>query len=126
MVITLTPIKRYKRLLTSAHVFALCIFIICRVYVARLVFVFCFICLSRAYFSFVYDVPRRLKEAQFISLIGFNDNTVILKDARKSGKFSEVQIRNKNLRYLTDENSPDCIHVGFALALPEVRKALNH
>lgn len=76
--------------------------------------------------SALMELERRniLKEAQFISLIGFNDDTVILKDARKAGRFFEVQIRNKKLRCVT-ENSPDCIHVGFALALPEVRKALN-
>ncbi len=77
--------------------------------------------------SALMELERRniLKEAQFISLVGFNDDIVIMKDVRKSGKFFEVQIRNKKLRCLTDENSSDCIHVGFALALPEVRKALN-
>lgn len=65
-----------------------------------------------------------LKESQFVSLISINDDIVFLKDARKSGRFFEVQLRNKKLKCLTD-NSSDCIHVGFALALPEVRKALN-
>lgn len=67
---------------------------------------------------------RMLKEAQFISLMGFTDDTVILKDVRKNGRLIEVQIRNKNLKCIS-ENTSDCIHVGFALALPEVRKALN-
>lgn len=65
-----------------------------------------------------------LKEAQFISLVGFNDDTVILKDVRKSGRFFEVQIRGKKLTCITEDNDEECIHVGFALALPEVRKAL--
>jgi hypothetical protein len=65
-----------------------------------------------------------LREAHFISLIGFADDAVILKDVRKDGRLIEVQIRNNYLKCLHDNNS-DCIHVGFALALPEVRKILN-
>lgn len=67
---------------------------------------------------------RMLREAQFISLVGFSDDEVILKDMRKNGRLIEVQIRNNNLKCIA-ENTSDCIHVGFALALPEVRKALN-
>lgn len=67
---------------------------------------------------------RMLREAQFISLVGFSDDAVILKDMRKNGRLIEVQIRNKNLKCIAEDTS-DCIHVGFALALPEVRKALN-
>lgn len=67
---------------------------------------------------------RMLREAQFISLVGFNDDTVILKDMRKNGRLIEVQVRNKNLKCISEDTS-DCIHVGFALALPEIRKALN-
>jgi hypothetical protein len=65
-----------------------------------------------------------LRVAQFISLIGFGDDAVILKDVRKEGRLVEVQIRNKNLKCLHHDSS-DCIHVGFVLALPEVRKALT-
>lgn len=67
---------------------------------------------------------RMLKEAQFISLMGFTDDTVILKDVRRNGRLIEVQIKNKNLKCLS-ENTSDCIHIGFALALPVVRKALS-
>ena len=76
--------------------------------------------------SALIELERRkiLREAQFISLIGFGDDSVILKDVRKDGKLIEVQIRSKNLKCLYDDSS-DCIHVGFALALPEVRKVLN-
>jgi hypothetical protein len=76
--------------------------------------------------SALIELERRriLREAQFISLIGFNDDGVILKDMRKNGRLIEVQVRNKNLKCIT-EDTFDCIHVGFALALPEVRKALN-
>lgn len=59
-----------------------------------------------------------------LPVFGFVDDAVILKDIRKDGKLIEVQIRNKGLNCLHDNRS-DCIHVGFALALPEVRKILN-
>lgn len=77
--------------------------------------------------SALIELERKnmLREAQFISVVGFNDNMLTLKDARKNNRFFEVQIRNRKLRCITDDNSPDCAHVGFALALPEVRKALN-
>jgi hypothetical protein len=76
--------------------------------------------------SALIELERRkiLRQAQFISLIGFADDAVILKDVRKDGRLIEVQIRNKYLRCIHDDRS-DCIHVGFALALPEVRKVLN-
>ena len=66
-----------------------------------------------------------LREAQQISVIGFGDDNVILKDVRKVDRFIEVQIRGRRLKCLSD-NKFDCIHVGFALALPEVRKALSN
>jgi hypothetical protein len=76
--------------------------------------------------SALIELERRkmLKEAQFISLMGFTDDTVILKDVRKNERLIEVQIKDKNLKCISEKTS-DCIHVGFALALPEVRKALN-
>lgn len=76
--------------------------------------------------SAVIELERRqiLKEAQLISLVGFGEDSVILKDAKKENKLIEVQIRDKRLK-CTTEDKFDCIHVGFALALPEVRKALN-
>lgn len=76
--------------------------------------------------SALIELERRkiLKEAQFISLVGFGDDAVILKDVRKEEKLIEVQIKNKNLKCIS-EDMFDCIHVGFALALPEVRKVLN-
>lgn len=76
--------------------------------------------------SALVELERRkiLREAQLVSLIGFGDDSVILKDARKENQLIEVQIRDKKLKCITEGRS-DCIHVGFALALPEVRKALN-
>jgi gluconate kinase len=78
--------------------------------------------------SALMELERReiLHEAGLISLLTFTDdnNIVILKDARKDNHFVEVQIKGKRLKCLND-NSADCIHVGFALAIPEVRKALR-
>jgi hypothetical protein len=74
----------------------------------------------------IMELERKkiLREAQFISVIGFQDNLLYLKDVREDQKFVEVQILEKKLKCLT-ENSYNCIHVGFALALPEVRKVLK-
>jgi len=57
-------------------------------------------------------------------LVGFGEDTVILKDAKKVNRLIEVQIRDKKAKCITEDKF-DCIHVGFALALPEVRQALN-
>ena len=74
------------------------------------------------------ELERRnmLREAAFISLAAQPEgNTILLRDSRKENKIFEVQIRpnNKKLRCLQDKGD-NCVHVGFALALPEVRKAL--
>jgi len=76
--------------------------------------------------SALIELERRniLREAQQISVIGFGDDSVILKDVRKIDRFIEVQVRDRKLKCISD-NKFDCIHVGFALALPEVRRALN-
>lgn len=76
--------------------------------------------------SAIIELERRqiLKEAQLISLVGFGEDIVILKDAKKENRLIEVQIRDRRLKCITDDKF-ECIHVGFALALPEVRKALD-
>lgn len=67
---------------------------------------------------------RLIREAASISLVGLFDNTITLKDARNKERFVEVQIKEKSIKCLAD-NVDSCIHVGFALALPEVRKILK-
>ena len=76
--------------------------------------------------SAIIELERRqiLQKAQLISLVGFGEDSVILKDAKKENRLIEVQIRDKRLKCITEDKF-DCIHVGFALALPEVRKALH-
>lgn len=76
--------------------------------------------------SALIELERRdlLNKAAQISLVALQDNTIILKDFKNKEKFVEVQIKNGKLRCSTCEK--DCIHIGFALALPEVRKALSN
>jgi hypothetical protein len=74
------------------------------------------------------ELERRnmLREAGFISLAAPPDgNTILLRDSRKGNRIFEVQIlANKKLKCMQDKDY-DCVHVGFALALPETRKALS-
>lgn len=60
--------------------------------------------------SALIELERRkiLREAQFISLVGFGDDAVILKDVRKDGRLIEVQIRNRNLKCISEDKF-DCI-----------------
>jgi len=76
--------------------------------------------------SALMELERRqiIREAFFISLIDIHEDVITLKDARNRDKFIEVQIKNNRIKCLTD-NKQECIHVGFVLALPEVRKALK-
>lgn len=77
--------------------------------------------------SALMELERRdmLRESGSISFVTFEDDMVILKDTRgQNSKFFEVQRKGKLLKCLTDD-SMDCVHVGFALALPEVRRALT-
>ena len=70
------------------------------------------------------ELERRelINQAAYISLIAINDNVIILKDVEKRS-FAEVYLRNRTLKCDTC-NQDNCIHVGFALALPEIRKSL--
>ena len=76
--------------------------------------------------SALMELERRqiIREAAFISLVGIYGDIITLKDARNKDRFVEVQIKNKRIKCITDEKT-DCIHVGFVLALPEIRKVLN-
>lgn len=76
--------------------------------------------------SALLELERRdmIRDASFISLVTYSEpNIVVLKDSRKKDRYVEVQIKNNKLKCL-DDDSFECIHVGFALALPEVRKAM--
>ncbi len=73
------------------------------------------------------ELERRnmLREAAFISLAAQPDgNSILLRDSRKENKIFEVQIRHDKKLICIQDKDNECVHVGFALALPEVRKAL--
>ena len=76
--------------------------------------------------SAIIELEHRqiLREAQLISLVGFGEDSVILKEAKKKNRLIEVQIRDKRAKCISEDKF-DCIHVGFAMALPEVRRALD-
>ena len=73
--------------------------------------------------SAVMELERQnmLREAAFISFIGENNGIVTLKDFKKNSKYIEVQIFPDGPVCL-DDDSTDCAHVGFVLALPEIRR----
>jgi len=58
--------------------------------------------------------------APFLSKIGFEDNILFVRDS-KLGKTAEVYLRDRTL-YCNVCDSRDCIHIHYALALPEIAK----
>lgn len=60
------------------------------------------------------------KYAPMIQYIAAQDNKIILKDSKKN-QFTEVFKKNSNL-YCTLDESSDCIHIHYVLALPELGK----
>jgi hypothetical protein len=58
--------------------------------------------------------------APFLSKIGFEDNILFVRDA-KLGKTGEIYLRDRIL-YCNVCDSKDCIHIHYALALPETAK----
>lgn len=67
------------------------------------------------------ELERRniLERSQYLSLIGFQDNILYLKDAKNLKNIIQVYLKDGSL-YCENDDSFNCIHVGFALALPEV------
>jgi hypothetical protein len=58
--------------------------------------------------------------APFLSKIGFEDNILFVRDS-KLGKTAEIYLRDRTL-YCNVCESKDCIHIHYALALPEITK----
>ena len=57
---------------------------------------------------------------QKVSLLG---NSIMIKD-NKIGRLAEVQVRGREIVCLFC-NKKDCVHVGFAYAIPEVYRVMN-
>lgn len=55
-----------------------------------------------------------------LSRVGYQDNILFIRDA-KLGKTAEIFLRDRSL-YCNVCESKDCVHIHYALALPEVAK----
>lgn len=62
-------------------------------------------------------------QAPFMQKIGLQDNSIMIKD-NKIGRIVEVQVHGKDLICMLDDRK-DCVHVGYACAIPEVYKILS-
>lgn len=62
------------------------------------------------------ELPRLSKWSAYDDKVGIMDS--------KDMKIIEVQIKNGNL-YCLEDDSHSCMHVGFALALPEISKVMS-
>jgi hypothetical protein len=62
-------------------------------------------------------------QAPFMQKVGLQDNSIMVKD-NKLGRIVEVQVHGKDLICMFDEKK-DCVHVGFAMAVPEVYRILS-
>ncbi|HZW55539.1 MAG TPA: hypothetical protein VFF30_04555 [Nitrososphaerales archaeon] len=61
--------------------------------------------------------------APFMQKIGLQDNSIMIKD-NKIGRIVEVQVHGRDLICMLDERK-DCVHVGYAYALPEVYRVMS-
>jgi hypothetical protein len=62
-------------------------------------------------------------QAPFMQKVGMQDSSIMIKD-NKLGRIAEVQVRGKDLICMLDERK-DCVHVGFAYAIPEVYRIMS-
>jgi hypothetical protein len=63
------------------------------------------------------------RQAPFMQKVGLQDNSIMIKD-NKIGRIAEVQIRGKDLVCMLDDKR-DCVHVGFAYAIPDVYRVIS-
>jgi hypothetical protein len=63
------------------------------------------------------------RQAPFMQKVGLQDNSIMIKD-NKIGRIAEVQVRGKDLVCMLDDKR-DCVHVGFAYAIPEVYRVIS-
>jgi len=62
--------------------------------------------------------------APSLSKVGFEEDTLFIRDA-KLDKTAEIYLRDRSL-YCNVCESKDCVHIHYALALPEVAKLYLH
>ena len=63
------------------------------------------------------------RQAPFMQKVGLQDNSIMIKD-NKIGRIVEVQVRGKDLVCMLDDRR-DCVHVGFAYAIPDVYRVIS-
>jgi hypothetical protein len=87
--------------------------------------------LAKSFSKYVNDLIMEQVEADenlslsapFMEKIGLEGNSIMVKD-NKIGRIVEVQVHGKDLICMLDEKK-DCIHVGFAYAIPEVYRLMS-
>jgi hypothetical protein len=62
-------------------------------------------------------------QAPFMQKIALEDNSIMIKD-NKIGRIVEVKVHGKDLMCMFDERK-DCVHVGYAYAIPEVYRVMS-
>jgi hypothetical protein len=87
--------------------------------------------LTKSFSKYVNDLILETIEADeslslaapFMQKIGMQDNSIMIKD-NKIGRIVEVQVHGKDLICMFDERK-DCVHVGYAYAIPEVYRLMS-
>lgn len=62
-------------------------------------------------------------QAPMMQKVGLEGNSIMIKDS-KIGRIVEVQVHGKELICMHDEKK-DCVHVGYAYAIPEVYRVMS-
>ena len=78
---------------------------------------------SQILFSVIEAEEKLSRYAPFIEVIGFEGNSVILRD-HKMDRVVEVYLHEKELSCMLD-SSKDCVHVSFCHALPQTRRVIR-
>jgi hypothetical protein len=87
--------------------------------------------LSKSFSKYVNDIIIEKVEADenlsltapFMEKIGLEGNSIMIKD-NKIARIVEVQVHGKDLVCMLDEKK-DCVHVGYAYAIPEVYRLMS-
>lgn len=72
----------------------------------------------------VIEADRMLRiRAPYMSFVGFSDNGVVIED-KKIDRIVEVRVTPGGDLFCELDQRNDCVHVGFAYAIPEVYTAM--
>jgi hypothetical protein len=73
--------------------------------------------------SYMEADEKLSRYAPFIEVVGFEGNSIILRD-HKLNRIIEVYLHEKEITCVHDD-SKDCVHVSFCLALPQTTRVLQ-